>query len=100
MARSRALEAVPSRIFHKGSVWIGDDALRRALYTHINTALISDNWLFVTMAQDGLANLKEGLEEAFADLGIQFQLKQVRDNLVLSHGFQFQSLHGCLESRS
>ena len=36
------------------------------------------------MAQDGLANLKEGLEEAFADLGILFQLKQVKDNLVLS----------------
>ena len=38
----------------------------------------------MAMAQDGLANLKEGLEEAFADLGIPFQLKQVRDNLVLS----------------
>ena len=38
----------------------------------------------MAMAQDGLANLKEGLEEAFADLGIPFQLKQVSDNLVLS----------------
>ena len=38
----------------------------------------------VAMAQDGLANLKEGVEEAFADLGIPFQLKQVKDNLVLN----------------
>ena len=35
------------------------------------------------MAQDGLANLKEGVEEAFADLGISFQLKEVRDNLFV-----------------
>ena len=34
------------------------------------------------MAQDGLANLKEGVEEALADLGIPFHLKQVKDNLV------------------
>ena len=34
----------------------------------------------MAMAQDGLANLKEGLEETFADLGIQFQLNQVREN--------------------
>ena len=40
------------------------------------------------MAQGGLVNLKEGLEEAFADLGIVFQLKQVRDNLVLRNSFQ------------
>ena len=66
-----------SDVFHRGSLWIGDDALRRALYTQIDTAIVSDNWVFVTMAQDGLANLKEGLEEAFADLGIRFQLKQV-----------------------
>ena len=98
MARSQALEAVPSRMYSTGA--LGDDALRRALYTQIDTAIISDNWVFVTMAQDGLANLKEGLEEAFADLGIRFQLKQVRDSGIISCGFQFQSLDGCLESRS
>ena len=89
MARSQALEAVPSRMYSTGA--LGDDALRRALYKQINTAIVSDNWVFVTMAQDGLANLKEGLEEAFADLGILFQLKQVRDNLVLRNSFQWQS---------
>ena len=38
----------------------------------------------MAMAQDGLANLKEGVEEALADLGIPFQLKQVKDSLVFS----------------
>ena len=67
------------------STLLGDrkKTLWRALFICINTALISENWLSVAMAQDGLANLKEGLEEAFADLGIPFQLKQVKDNLVL-----------------
>ena len=49
-----------------------------AAYKIINTAPVTD--IRSVMAQDGLVNLKEGLEETFADLGIQFQLNQVREN--------------------
>jgi len=39
------------------------------------------------MAQGGLANLKEGVEEALADLGIPFHLKQVGEGNNLSPEF-------------
>ena len=90
---SGARSCPTSEILKGCCVSIADDALRMALHRHI-TAFVSDNWSSLIMTQDGIANLKEGLEEAFADLGISFQLKQVNDNLVLVSS----SNHSCLEA--
>ena len=62
----------------QGGRLLNDLGRAAAAYKIINTAPVTD--IRSAMAQDGLANLKEGLEETFADLGIQFQLNQVREN--------------------
>ena len=45
------------------------------LFSFINT--LTGNLSLANMAKDGLANLGESLEEAFADLNIPFQLNKV-----------------------
>ena len=49
---------------------------KRFLFSFINT--VTGNLSLANMAKDGLANLGESLEEAFADLNIPFQLNKVQ----------------------
>ena len=53
------------------------------LFSFINT--LTGNLSLANMAKDGLANLGESLEEAFADLNIPFQLNKVQTLSLIAY---------------
>ena len=55
----------------------------RFLFSFINT--VTGNLSLANMAKDGLANLGESLEEAFADLNIPFQLNKVQTLSLIAY---------------
>ena len=55
----------------------------RFLFSFINT--LTGNLSLANMAKDGLANLGESLEEAFADLNIPFQLNKVQTLSLIAY---------------
>ena len=55
----------------------------RFLFSFINT--LTGNLSLANMAKDGLANLGESLEEAFADLNIPFQLNKVQSLSLIAY---------------
>ena len=56
---------------------------KRFLFSFINT--VTGNLSLANMAKDGLANLGESLEEAFADLNIPFQLNKVQTLSLIAY---------------
>ena len=55
----------------------------RFLFSFIKT--LAGNLSLANMAKDGLANLGESLEEAFADLNIPFQLNKVQTLSLIAY---------------